>query len=95
MNSVIWTLVPKTVFVSLETLKFGVYDAVSSFNAGNIKKKCKVLKKISIIPGHHCVKYMKDFDKELARDRERKLSIYHKNDQKRNINAKRELEECY
>ena len=38
---------------------------------------------------------MKDFDKEHARDRERRLSIYPKNDQKRNINAKRKLKECH
>ena len=90
MNSVIWTRVPKTVFVSLETLKFRVYNVVSCFNAGN-KTKCQVLTKISITPGHHFVNSMKDIDKERARDRERKLLIYHKNDQKRNINAKRKL----
>jgi hypothetical protein len=28
LNSVIWTRLPKTVFVRLDTLKFGVYGAV-------------------------------------------------------------------
>jgi hypothetical protein len=34
MNSLIWTKIPKTVFVRLDTLKFGVYDAVLCFNDG-------------------------------------------------------------
>ena len=77
LNSIIWTLVPKTIFVSLETLKFRVYNVVSCFNAGNITK-CQVLTKISITPGHYCVKSMKYFEKERVRDRERKLLICHK-----------------
>ena len=94
MDSVTWTRVPKTVFVSLETFKFRVYDVISCFNVGNVTK-CQVLMKISITSGHHCVKSMKDFDEERARDRERKLSKCYKNAPKRNINAKRKLEECY
>ena len=76
MISVIWTRVPETVFVPRETLKFGVYNVVSCFNAGNITK-CQVLTQISITPVHHCVKSMKDFDKERARDTG-KLSMCHK-----------------
>lgn len=37
-NSVIWKRVPKTEFVGIETLKFGVADAVLTFNEGNIAK---------------------------------------------------------
>ncbi|MBP1527417.1 MAG: hypothetical protein H9Q66_05815, partial [Spiroplasma ixodetis] len=36
VNSVIWTRLPKTAFVQLNTLKFGVYEAIASFNKGNI-----------------------------------------------------------
>lgn len=42
VNSVIWNRLPKTVFVGLSTLQLGLYDAVSTFNQGNITK-CKVL----------------------------------------------------
>lgn len=34
LKSVIWTMVHKTVFVRLETVKFGVYDIVLCFNYG-------------------------------------------------------------
>jgi hypothetical protein len=32
VKSVIWTRIPRTVFVRLDTLKFGVHDAVLCFN---------------------------------------------------------------
>jgi hypothetical protein len=38
VNSVIWTRVNKTLFVWLDTLRFGVYDAVLCFNDGCSKK---------------------------------------------------------
>lgn len=37
-NNVIWKRVSKTDFVGIETLKFGVADAVLAFNEGNIAK---------------------------------------------------------
>lgn len=94
VNSVIWTRVPKNVFVTIETLKFGVFDAVSCFNAGNVTK-CLTLSKIGINPGHHCVKTMKNLDNERVIDRERKLSEYHKKAKIRNKFQKRKLEESY
>jgi hypothetical protein len=38
LNSVIWTMIHKTVFVRLDTLAFGLYDAVLCFNDGVAKK---------------------------------------------------------
>jgi hypothetical protein len=38
VNSVIWTRISKTVFVRLDTLRFGVYGAVLCFNAGVAKR---------------------------------------------------------
>jgi hypothetical protein len=38
LNSIIWTRIHKTIFVRLDTLKFGVYDAVLCFNDGVVKK---------------------------------------------------------
>ena len=35
-KKVIWTQVPKTIFVGEKTLELGVYDAVLGFNEGNI-----------------------------------------------------------
>jgi hypothetical protein len=38
LNSAIWARIPKSVFVRLDTLKFGVYDAVLCFNDGVAKR---------------------------------------------------------
>ncbi|GFU71281.1 uncharacterized protein TNCV_3782661 [Trichonephila clavipes] len=38
VNNVIWSRVPKKTFVQLELLSLGTYDAVSSFNMGNVSK---------------------------------------------------------
>jgi hypothetical protein len=39
VNSVIWARIFRTAFVRLDTLKFGVYDAVLCFNDGVAKRK--------------------------------------------------------
>ncbi|GFU22401.1 uncharacterized protein TNCV_1264221 [Trichonephila clavipes] len=40
-HNVVWSRVPKATFVQIETLSLGVYDAVCSFNDGNVSKlKC-------------------------------------------------------
>lgn len=36
LNNVIWSRIPKRVFVRLSTLKLGVYDAIASYNKGNV-----------------------------------------------------------
>ena len=38
LNHVIWSRVPKAVFVTLPTLQLGVYDGVATFNDGNIAR---------------------------------------------------------
>ncbi|GFX39993.1 uncharacterized protein TNCV_2647561 [Trichonephila clavipes] len=38
VNNVIWSRVPKKTFVQQEVLSLGTYDAVSSFNMGNVSK---------------------------------------------------------
>lgn len=43
LNHVIWCRILKAVFVGLNTLKLGVYDAISSYNKGNVSK-CLILK---------------------------------------------------
>lgn len=46
-NSVVWSKVPKNVFVRLNTLKLGVHDAVLSFNDG-FKSKLGIYKKLGL-----------------------------------------------
>ncbi|GFV49213.1 uncharacterized protein TNCV_237471 [Trichonephila clavipes] len=52
VNNVIWSRVPKKTFVQLEVLSLGTYDAVSSFNMGNVSK-LEILRKVCIEPGDY------------------------------------------
>ena len=61
VNSVIWKRLPKTVFVGIKTLHFGVYDAMTSFNQGNITK-CQVLEKLGMCSGSWTLQAMLDLD---------------------------------
>ncbi|GFW06127.1 uncharacterized protein TNCV_4479181 [Trichonephila clavipes] len=63
INNVIWSRVPKKTFVHLETLSFGMYDAIASFNKGNTTK-LDILKKLNIEPGYYATCYMERLDKE-------------------------------
>ncbi|GFU64145.1 uncharacterized protein TNCV_3745131 [Trichonephila clavipes] len=49
-NKCIWERIPKTVFVGIETLKFGVMDAVICFNDGYVSR-IKVFEALGIKPG--------------------------------------------
>jgi hypothetical protein len=46
-NGVIWTKVPKTVFVGIDSLRVGVYEAVITFNEGAVGR-LKVLDKLGL-----------------------------------------------
>lgn len=61
LNNVIWSRIPKRVFVRLNTLKLGVYDAIAHYNKGYISK-CLVFKIMGLNPGKNCMKAMKKFD---------------------------------
>ncbi|GFU56650.1 uncharacterized protein TNCV_3930461 [Trichonephila clavipes] len=62
-HNVIWSRVPKVTFVQIETLSLGVYDAVCSFNDGNVLK-LKMLQKMGVEPGEFSVSAMKLLDRE-------------------------------
>ncbi|GFU86490.1 uncharacterized protein TNCV_423061 [Trichonephila clavipes] len=62
VNNVIWSRVPKKTFVQLEVLSLGTYDAVSSFNMGNVSK-LEILRKC-IEPGDYTVQAMECLDKQ-------------------------------
>lgn len=61
LNNVIWSRLPKRVFVRLNTLKLGVFDAISYYNMGNISK-CLVFKLMGLQAGENCVTAMKVLD---------------------------------
>ncbi|GFW42163.1 uncharacterized protein TNCV_1206191 [Trichonephila clavipes] len=63
VNNVIWSRVPKKTFVQLEVLSLSTYDAVSSFNMGNVSK-LEILRKMCIEPGDYTVQAMECLDKQ-------------------------------
>ncbi|GFW34068.1 uncharacterized protein TNCV_287521 [Trichonephila clavipes] len=63
VNNVIGFRVPKKTFVQLEVLSLGTYDAVSSFNMGNISK-LEILRKLCIGPGDYTVQAMERLHKQ-------------------------------
>lgn len=58
LNNIIWSRIPKKVFVRLDTLKMGVFDAIPNYNKGNAAK-CLVFKVLGLNPGKNCVIAMK------------------------------------
>lgn len=70
LNNIIWSRLPKSIFVQIETLKFGVYDAVSVFNDGNIVR-CQVFDKLNLPPGKFCVSALQSIDNYRLRKAER------------------------
>lgn len=43
------------------TLELGVYEAVATFNDGNITK-CKILERLGFMPGSRCINTLKFFN---------------------------------
>ncbi len=74
MNNVIWSRIPKRVFVEISTLRFGVYDAVTVYNKGNLIK-CEVLKRLGLKPGCF-TKSMAAIDSERIRNAEKVQNAY-------------------
>jgi hypothetical protein len=74
VNSVIWTRISKTVYVRLNTLKFGIYDAVLCFNDGAAKRN--VLNILGMRSGSNTVNALKQINTEMIWKAEiAKLSI--------------------
>ncbi|GFX30207.1 transposable element Tcb1 transposase [Trichonephila clavipes] len=63
VSNVIWFHVPKKIFVQIEILSLGTYDANSSFNMGNISNP-EILRKLNAEPGDCTVQVMERFDKQ-------------------------------
>lgn len=61
VNNVIWTRIPKRVFIQLRTLRFGVHEAISCYNQVNVTK-CFILREVNIKPGRNCIAIMKKKD---------------------------------
>lgn len=71
VNNLIWTVIPKRVFVSIKTLHFGIYDAIATYNQGN-SVKCEVLKALGFPAGVNTVRALRNIDRERIRGAERR-----------------------
>lgn len=90
LNSVIWSKIPKTVFVGYNTFSVGVYDAVLIYNEGCMGK-IKGLKQLGLEVGVNAQTIFKEIDKQRLYKSEYKQLVKHF--KKRNINRKRKLED--
>lgn len=52
LNGMVWQRIPKEVFVGLETLELGLYDAVAHFNIGSVAV-IKLLNALGITSGKY------------------------------------------
>lgn len=91
-NNLIWTRVPKTVFVGLDTLKIGVRDAVLSFNEGAISR-VNVLENIDVGCGRNMRTALLKIDKQRVQKAEVEASNITKEARVKKRNEKRKREE--
>ncbi|GFV78911.1 uncharacterized protein TNCV_4346701 [Trichonephila clavipes] len=83
-NKCIWERIPKTVFVGIETLKFGVMDAVICFNDGYVSR-IKVFEALGIKPGYNTERALLIIDNKRIFEAERivnKVSLEARNKKK-------------
>ncbi|GFY22824.1 uncharacterized protein TNCV_2180851 [Trichonephila clavipes] len=69
-NKCIWERIPKTVFVGIETMKFGVMDVVICFNDGYVRR-IKVFEALGIKPGYNTECALLIIDKKRIFEAER------------------------
>lgn len=79
-NNVLWSRVPKRVFVQRSTLQLGMYDAVITFNDG-MAARANVLRKLNIEPSPQLL-----MEKQAEKQRR-------KNKEKVSDNTKRKINE--
>lgn len=75
LNNLIWSRIPKRTFVGLDTLNFGVYEAVLSFNEGYVSK-LKMMEELGLKIGSRLVTAMKKLDAERVRKAEKSASDF-------------------
>lgn len=94
LNNVIWARISKRTFVSIETLKFGTFEAVSTYNEGYVTK-IKIMEHLGLPAGSYMVKAMKRLDIARVRKAEKAaLDLEKKIRQARSL-GKRKLEDLY
>lgn len=94
VNNVIWSRVPKKSFVSLKTLQLGAFDAISTFNDGNITKVL-TLAAVGITPCKRTLDTMKLLDFERVRRADTAITHFQRQARRKARNTKRKLEEDF
>jgi hypothetical protein len=94
LNNCIWSVLPKQIFVALKTLKFGVFEAVSKFNRGNITK-CELFTKIGLDPGKNLILVMKKLDVARISKSEKYIEEIQKKLRRKRESVRRKLEDRY
>lgn len=89
LNNVIWSRIPKKVFVRLSTLKLGVHDAIASYNKGNVVK-CIMFRLMGLSAGKNCVAAMKMLDKRRVQRADKALEEVQKKC-RQSVSLKRKL----
>jgi hypothetical protein len=93
-NNVIWSHIPKRMFVGIRTLDFSVYEAVLEFNNGYISK-IHMLEYLGFSAGRYSVKAMKTLDHKRVRRAHKAIAETEKKlRQNRNL-ARRKLEDYF
>lgn len=92
LNNVIWTRLPKKTFVMRTALELGVYEAVASFNNGNITK-CKILNHLGMLPGNKCIDWCKKADEARIRKADKAIDEIEKKCRQARQKAKKRLED--
>lgn len=75
------------------TLELGVYEAVATFNDGNITK-CKILERLGFMPGSRCINTLKFFNEAGIQKAEKVMLEILKKGEQLDI-AKKRLEDQY
>lgn len=94
LNNLIWSRIPKRTFVSLDTLRFGAFDAILSYNDGNLSK-IKVMEELGFVAGLNMVKAMRRLDWERIRKAQKAVEDLEKKVRQGRTLAKRKLEDLY
>lgn len=91
LKNFLWSRIPKSTFVQRRTLEFGVFEAISRFNDGNITK-CRLLQMVGIEPGLRTISTMKTFDETRVQKAEIAISDYERAARRQTKLRKRRLE---
>lgn len=92
LNNVIWSRLPKKVFISLSTLQLGVYDAIAGYNKGNVTK-CLVFKLMNLPAGENCVSAMRLLDARRVKKAEKAIQEIWKKCRQKTSLLRRRLED--